>query len=110
MTARPAVKPLEGVCRGCGLNLEYRVSIETDLCLRCHGPAQPTRAQTGEIGRIRERLGPLTVRPSMTSGCVEVVLTGTDEDREWRKEHHKPARMLVLDRRGHVIGRHQVRA
>lgn len=35
--------------------------VEDDLCSRCHGPNTPTRAQDGELGRIRSFIGPIRV-------------------------------------------------
>lgn len=76
-----------GVCRECGCTsrkacaTEYHVAtidgprgplrrrvttatcswVEDDLCSACHSPDLPTRAQAGELGRIRSFLGPIRV-------------------------------------------------
>lgn len=112
-----APPPPAGVCRVCGCTDEEACVtwsgelagavkatcswVERDLCSRCHGPHRPTRAQAGELGRIRAAVGPIDVRPGILAGELQVDLLGIAPagwSREWI-----PYRTLRMNRAGAVI-------
>lgn len=108
VTSRAPVVEPEGICRACGCTDDYACDggctwVEETLCSACHGPKQPTRRQAGEIARIEDRQGPVVVRPASLPGCLEAILYGSPDDRQFRLENGHPARSLTLDPRGRVI-------
>lgn len=54
--------------------------VERDLCSRCHGPRRPTRRQAGELARIADRHGQLTVHAAAGDGWLTVILDGRAPD------------------------------
>lgn len=90
--------------------------VEADLCSRCHGPSRPTRAQEGELARIRDRKGALRIRRGPQAGELVVTLAA---HASWDMTDHPtragqttrvdiPAPVLRLDRRGHLVTRRRI--
>lgn len=114
-----------GICRVCGCTDEHACLIEPrpelanghmmidpatctwvepDLCSRCHGPKRPTRAQLGELGRIRACKGAILVQPGDDAGelNVKLVRQGTSLVLDGTV-FAVAGPTIVLDRRGHRI-------
>lgn len=91
----------EGTCRACGYPQtdDYHF-IERDLCALCHGPAEPTRRQAGEIARIRERHGPLRLTRGRGPGQLELAIV----EEPISGYFVRPA-VLTIDVRGRVVHR-----